>query len=136
NYRVGTARRPWLSQVVGFLGHASVRDAAVLGLDADRKLTVCAITVHAFDIGFNKLPGDLGILFNIVVPRGDTAEGIVKAVFREIDEVLAAFPLGVDRFPRWDDKSDTLADEERCEFFVTAGWNSFLVQAGNAFRGQ
>src|SRR5262245_42269785 len=75
------------------------------------------------------------MLFNIVAPRGDAAKSIVKAVFSEIDEILAAFPLGVDGLRRCDDNSVTLAVEERREFFVTAGGDSFLVQARDALRG-
>ncbi|MBI2366791.1 MAG: hypothetical protein HYV01_17600, partial [Deltaproteobacteria bacterium] len=114
-------------QVVGFLGHGAVRQAAVFGLDVDRELAVGAITVHAFDVGFDEFPGDLRVPFNVIVTRGDAAEGVIQTVFGEVYQIFSTFPLGIDGFRRRDDDGIAFAVEQHLD--VAAARNRFLAQA-------
>src|SRR5439155_18488553 len=81
----------------------------------DSEFTVGAVTVHAFDIGFDELARDLGVLFDIIAPRGDAAERVVKAVLAEIDQIFAAMPDRVDALRRRADHDIDFTAEQRFE---------------------
>src|SRR5712692_7558905 len=83
--RIGNGRHSRLSQIVSFLCHGAIRDSAVLGLNADRKLTIRPIAVHPLAIRLDELPCDLRSLLNVIAARGDAAERIVQAVLGKIN---------------------------------------------------
>ena len=116
DHRVRRPRHARLGEIVGFLGDGSVGDAAIFGLDVDGEFTVGAVAVHAFDVGFDEFPRDLGIFFDVVAPRGDAAKRIVEAVLGEIDQILAAMADGVDAFRRRADDDIDFAAEQGFEF--------------------
>ena len=62
------------------------------------------------------LPGDLGILLDVIAPPGDAAQGVIEAVFGEIDQIFAAMTDGVDAFGRRADDDIDFAAQQRVHF--------------------
>ena len=78
------------------------------------------------------MPGDLGILLDVVAASGDAAQGVVKAVFGEIDQILAAMADGVDAFGRRADDDIDFAAEQRVHLRRGAMTDGHFLQALDA----
>ena len=78
------------------------------------------------------MPGDLGILLDVVAPPGNAAQGIIEAVFGEIDQIFAAMADGVDAFRRRADDDVDFAAEQSVHFGDGAMTDGHFLQSLDA----